>query len=297
MDDDMPVHVNIGGVFFTISPETIRKIPLIAHKYFPRRNYQNERRFSAANIRKKFSETINAFKNSNGSTDCPSLSSGKNSPTISLTPATHTDVIEKSQKSASPSTHVFIDRDSKYFPIILAFARNDEEPFEASFNIDSDDELIALEKECKFYQVTDLQQICQLLLEPFKPNHTVTWRQSAIDFYWRSYVHCIVDSTLTLPFLFEKNSHLLAKCIACEDVQEPKMTSIIDVNAEGWLPLAHHMRSMKGIIISTIHDTCCIVEWQNGSQTHLPRSSLKRVLEPVLFSSGSTTPDHDTDAE
>ncbi|CEF59309.1 Potassium channel tetramerisation-type BTB domain and BTB/POZ fold domain-containing protein [Strongyloides ratti] len=287
MNEDIPIQLNIGGTYFYVSRETINRIPLIAEKYYQKKATENTyRRFSTVGLRHKITETINSFKNSS-----IEYQNGSNSSNISGNFISDYGN-ERQPKHSFCCTNIFIDRDSKYFPIILEFARNTDEAFETRFHFDEDEDLIALEKECKFYQMDDFLQIIQMLMEPLKINNTVTWKQSAIDSYWRTFVNCVVDPSLTLPFLFEKNSHLLAKCIACDTVQEPKLSSIINVNSEGWLPLIHHMRSMKGIIIQTIDETCCVVEWQNGIQTHLPNSCLKRLLDPVTFSSGSTTPEN-----
>uniref|UniRef100_A0AAF5DPP2 Potassium channel tetramerisation-type BTB domain-containing protein n=2 Tax=Strongyloides stercoralis TaxID=6248 RepID=A0AAF5DPP2_STRER len=287
MFEDNPIQLNIGGAYFYVSSETINRIPLIAKKYYQKRVIENNnRRFSTASLRSKITETIYSFKNPNIDSQndtSSSVTSINNIPDFAN---------ERQLKQSVCCTKIFIDRDSKYFPIILEFARNTDEAFETRFQFDEDEDLIALEKECKFYQMDDFLQIIQMLMEPLKINNTVTWKQSAIESYWRTFVHCVVDPSLTLPFLFERNSHLLARCIACDTVQEPKLSSIIDVNSDGWLPLAHHMKSMKGIVIQTIDETCCVVEWQNGTQTHLPNSCLKRLLDPVTFSSGSTTPEN-----
>uniref|UniRef100_A0A0N4Z386 BTB_2 domain-containing protein n=1 Tax=Parastrongyloides trichosuri TaxID=131310 RepID=A0A0N4Z386_PARTI len=292
MEDNVVIHLNIGGTYFQASLETISRIPLIAERYYQKKFIEStSRRFSAVGIKNKITETINSFKTTN--IDSQLLTSDTESPVVQPPINFIQDHgNEKLIKQNFSNANIFIDRDPKYFSIILAFARNGDETFETRFHFDEDEDLIALEKECRFYQMEDFLQIIQMLMEPLKVNHTVIWKHSAIDFYWRSFVHCIVDSTLTLPFLFEKNSHLLAKCIACDTIQEPKVSSIIDVNTEGWLPLAHHMKSMKGIVVQTIDDTCCVVEWQNGSQTHLPKSSIKRLLDPVTFASGSTTPEN-----
>uniref|UniRef100_A0A0K0FQB7 BTB_2 domain-containing protein n=1 Tax=Strongyloides venezuelensis TaxID=75913 RepID=A0A0K0FQB7_STRVS len=288
MNEDNPIQLNIGGTNFYVSYDTICRIPFIAEKYYRKKYIENtSRRFSAVSIKSKITETINSFKTTN--CDSKNYHSEINSSAPSLNIGND---YESFRKQSFSCPRIFIDRDPKYFPIILEFVRNAEEGFETRYHFDDDEELIALEKECKFYQMDDFLQIIQMLMEPLKINNTVVWKQSAIDLYWRSFVHCVVDPTLSVPFLFEKNSHLFAKCIACDTVQEPKVSSIIDVNAEGWLPMVHHMKSMKGIVIQTIDESCCLVEWQNGAQTHLPNSCLKRLLDPVTFSSASTTPEN-----
>ena len=60
---------------------------------------------------------------------------------------------------------------------------------------------------------------------------------------------CVVDTTLYMPFTFERNSHFLSKCIACDESYDPKCANIYDINIDDWSALAHHMKTMKGVVV------------------------------------------------
>src|ERR1700735_823321 len=82
--------------------------------------------------------------------------------------------------------------------------------------------------------------------EPLKQGETVRWRDEAIPHYWRILVKCVVDRTLNLPFTFERNSHFCARCVACDEIFDPKCANIYEINFAEWRALSHHMKSMKG---------------------------------------------------
>ncbi|KAK5985913.1 hypothetical protein GCK32_021267, partial [Trichostrongylus colubriformis] len=58
----------------------------------------------------------------------------------------------------------------------------------------------------------------------------------------------MVDDSLTLPFIYDRNNHSLARCIACEEYQDPKCSYLFDIKYEDWEPMRHHMLLMRGEI-------------------------------------------------
>ncbi|KAF8364291.1 hypothetical protein PRIPAC_91214 [Pristionchus pacificus] len=98
----------------------------------------------------------------------------------------------------------------------------------------------------QFYQIQDLLNICIAALAPLTVGDTVTWRPEAIELYWRSFVRYSVDDSLSLPFIYERNNHTFARCIGCEEIQDPKGTYIFEINYQDWEPMRHHMLSIHG---------------------------------------------------
>lgn len=76
----------------------------------------------------------------------------------------------------------------------------------------------------------------------------VAWRRDAVSFYWRVFVRYSVDDSLTLPFIYDRNNHTLARCIACDEFQDPKCSYLFDINYTDWEPMKHHMNGMRGEI-------------------------------------------------
>ncbi|KAH7726365.1 Protein F18A11.5 b [Aphelenchoides avenae] len=143
-----------------------------------------------------------------------------------------------------PVAEVFIDRDPSHFESVLNFLRNGHLPPNAS-----EATIICLEKEAQYYGLSELANLCRALREPVKLNEAVQWQEDAIEAYWRSYVKCVVDPTLIMPFTYERNSHFLAKCIACGECFDPKSPNVFNIyDMDDWVALAHHMRFMSGKI-------------------------------------------------
>lgn len=100
----------------------------------------------------------------------------------------------------------------------------------------------------KFYGISELANLCRIERESLKCGEIICWRSSAIPHYWRIFIKCIVDKTLTIPFTFERNAHFFAKCIACEEVAESKHNNTYVINYDDWSGLAHLMETMNGKI-------------------------------------------------
>uniref|UniRef100_A0A0N4VV19 Tudor domain-containing protein n=2 Tax=Haemonchus TaxID=6288 RepID=A0A0N4VV19_HAEPC len=104
----------------------------------------------------------------------------------------------------------------------------------------------------------------------------VQWKRDAVALYWRPFVRYMVDDSLTLPFIYDRNNHTLARCIGCEEYQDPKCSYLFDIKYEDWEPMRHHMLIMRGEITQLMGDQCCIISWDNGQQIHLPKSAVRR---------------------
>uniref|UniRef100_A0A7E4VCV8 BTB domain-containing protein n=1 Tax=Panagrellus redivivus TaxID=6233 RepID=A0A7E4VCV8_PANRE len=168
----------------------------------------------------------------------------------------------------------FIDHDPRYFEAVLNFLRSRSFPVDYAEHIVDD-----LEREAKFYGISELANCCRSLREPLKLNDEVQWRRDAIESYWRNFVQCVVDNTLRIPFTFEKNSHFFSKCIACREECDPKCSGVYDIHVDDWTALAHHMQSMTGTVIKIVGTTCVIVKFDNETTVHLPRTALKRKVK------------------
>uniref|UniRef100_A0AC34F2Z5 BTB domain-containing protein n=1 Tax=Panagrolaimus sp. ES5 TaxID=591445 RepID=A0AC34F2Z5_9BILA len=170
------------------------------------------------------------------------------------------------------SDEFFIDHDPRYFEVVLNFLRSRSFPQDYAENIIDD-----VEREAKFYGISELANCCRTLREPLKMGDEVQWRKDAIEHYWRNFVQCVVDNSLKMPFTFEKNSHFFAKCIACAEEYDPKTSNVYDVHVDDWSALSHHMLSLKGKIIQIFGQTCVMVKFENNTTVHLPRTAVKRV--------------------
>ena len=133
--------------------------------------------------------------------------------------------------------------------------------------------------------------------EPLKMQENVRWRKDAIpasspslltlilliyldlfQHYWKLFLKCLVDRSLYIPFTYERNSFIYAKCIACETDFDPKCSNVYSVNVDDWSALSHHMGQMCGRVEKLIGQTCVLIKWDNGVCTHLPNSAVKRTI-------------------
>ncbi|CAJ0585812.1 unnamed protein product, partial [Mesorhabditis spiculigera] len=183
-------------------------------------------------------------------------------------------MVEDRWTSSAPEKELFIDRDPSHFHRILNFLRDGAEFFQLPRE---DRALDELRKEASFFGITELVALCDVALAPFQVGDTVGWRAEAIPLYWRSFVRYMVDDNLTLPFIYDRNNHILAKCIGCQEFQDPKSAYIIEINYQDWEPMKHHMETMTAEIVEMM-GICCNVSWDNGQQIHLPCSALRRFL-------------------
>jgi len=86
------------------------------------------------------------------------------------------------------------------------------------------------------------------MLEPIKQLDMVRWRTECINFYWKLFVKSIVDKTLQIPFTFERNSQLSAKCIGCDDIFDPKCPNIYGKEIKGNTAYTPNMSIMYQVI-------------------------------------------------
>ncbi|GMT14315.1 hypothetical protein PFISCL1PPCAC_5612 [Pristionchus fissidentatus] len=197
--------------------------------------------------------------------------------TLKRIPETVLSTVVESRWSADGSTEIFIDRDPTHFTRILNFLRDGD-----SFILPKDEDLVEeIRKEAQFYQIQDLLNICLSALAPLAVGDTVTWRPEAIQLYWRSFVRYSVDDSLSLPFIYERNNHTFARCIGCEEIQDPKGTYIFEINYQDWEPMRHHMLSMQGEVTQLMGDNCCVIVWDNAQTIHLPNSAIRKVFPMV----------------
>ncbi|CAD6192111.1 unnamed protein product [Caenorhabditis auriculariae] len=165
---------------------------------------------------------------------------------------------------------LFIDRDPKHFGKILNFLR-DGDDFVAPTDSEATEEL---KREATFYNLPILIDLCMPTV--FDVGDVVQWRREAVPIYWKPFVRYMVDDSLSLPFIYDRNNHTLARCVACEEFQDPKCSYLFDINYSAWEPMQHHMLEMTGEITQLMGDQCCVVAWDNGQQIHLPRSALRK---------------------
>ena len=99
----------------------------------------------------------------------------------------------------------------------------------------------------QFYGFVDVAQKCGLLYA-FRPRCEVSWRPDAIDNYCALFAKCIVDPALVIPFTYERNSHIVARCIACEESHEPRASHVFVFSLTEWSALRSHMQHIVGIV-------------------------------------------------
>lgn len=167
---------------------------------------------------------------------------------------------------------IFIDRDPTHFRLILNFLRDGALTLPVN-----EKDLEEIEREANFYGITELAVACRTRLDEIDYGDIVKWKPEAADFYWKSFVRFWVDDSLVLPFTCERNGHLLARCIACDKVQEPKCSYTFDIPEDSWKAMAHHMLYMCGTVIQLVDGSCCLVQWGNGRIIHLPLSALMKL--------------------
>ncbi|CAI4226589.1 unnamed protein product [Auanema sp. JU1783] len=176
------------------------------------------------------------------------------------------------QRWKGEQQEIFIDRDPTHFPKVLNFLRDGIE-FQPPKDPDSLEEL---RREAQFYGLTQLQTLCTT--SELMVGDIIQWKHEAIPLYWRPFIRYLVDDSLSLPFIFDRNNHTLARCIACEEYQDPKCSYLFDINYLDWEPMKHHMTVMKGEITQLMGNHCCIIEWENGQSIHIPKSALRKVI-------------------
>uniref|UniRef100_A0A0K0DQI5 BTB domain-containing protein n=1 Tax=Angiostrongylus cantonensis TaxID=6313 RepID=A0A0K0DQI5_ANGCA len=138
---------------------------------------------------------------------------------------------------------LFIDRDPTHFSKILNYLRDGDE-----FNVPLDRDVCdELRREAQFYNLPGLIEMC--LPQELNVGDEIQWKKDAVCLYWRCFVRYMVDDSLTLPFIYDRNNHTLARCIGCEEYQDLKCSYHYDINYEDWKPMKHHMLLMRGEII------------------------------------------------
>ncbi|KAI6238929.1 BTB domain-containing protein [Aphelenchoides fujianensis] len=137
-----------------------------------------------------------------------------------------------------------------------------------------------LEKEAEFYGFDDLALKCSALYE-FKQKSEVTWRPEVIEDYYPLFAKCIVDPSLLIPWTFERNAHIVARCIACETSYEPKNPHVFVFSLQEWAALKHHMSQMIGVVEKLAGHSCVIVRWSNNVVTHLPKSAVRVLVDDI----------------
>uniref|UniRef100_A0A1I8B2S9 BTB_2 domain-containing protein n=1 Tax=Meloidogyne hapla TaxID=6305 RepID=A0A1I8B2S9_MELHA len=170
---------------------------------------------------------------------------------------------------------IFIDRDGSRFEYVLNYLRNG---YIANADNDGDELFEMLEKEAQYFGISEMANLCRSMQEPLAVKACVRWRKDAIPHYWKLFLKCVIDRSLSIPFTYERNSFFYAKCIACEADFDPKCSNIYSFSVDDWSALGHHMGQMCGRVEKLIGQTCVLVKWDNGVVTHLPNSALKRAI-------------------
>ncbi|VDM43127.1 unnamed protein product [Toxocara canis] len=173
------------------------------------------------------------------------------------------------QASGSHNDEIFIDRDSTHFRTILNFLRD------GAFTVPKcERETAEVEREAQFYGISELAEICRSQREAIKVGDTVTWHPEAIELYWKTFVRFWVDDSLTLPFVYERNNHTFARCIACDEIQDPKCSYTFEIVEEHWKAMSHYMQHITGTVTQMLGKTCCMLKWSTGRMMHLPVTAL-----------------------
>ncbi|KAF7638270.1 BTB_2 domain-containing protein [Meloidogyne graminicola] len=111
---------------------------------------------------------------------------------------------------------------------------------------DGDELFEMLEKEAQYFGISEMANLCRSMQEPLSIKTHVRWRKDAIPHYWKLFLKCVIDRSLTIPFTYERNSFFYAKCIACEADFDPKCSNIYSFSVDDWSALGHHMVQMCG---------------------------------------------------
>uniref|UniRef100_A0A0N5AA95 BTB domain-containing protein n=1 Tax=Syphacia muris TaxID=451379 RepID=A0A0N5AA95_9BILA len=193
--------------------------------------------------------------------------------TLNRVDGTMLKAICEKERLDSEEEEIFIDRDPKHFRVILNFLRDGTSILPAD-----EKDIAEMEREADFYGITELVTACRNELHAVDFGDLVKWRTEAVEYYWRSFIRFWVDESLILPFTYERNGHMLAKCVACNETQEPKCSYTFDIPEEAWKAMAHHMLFMYGTVVQLIGNGCCLVRWgENGRVIHLPLSALSKL--------------------
>ncbi|KAI6206522.1 BTB domain-containing protein [Aphelenchoides besseyi] len=173
---------------------------------------------------------------------------------------------------------IFIDRDAYGLKTILDYLHCGSRIIYSEGSTYSNAEF--LEKEAEYYGFDDLAMKCAMLYE-FKPRCEVSWRPEVIESYCPLFAKCIVDPSLIIPWTFERNSHIIARCVACEDSYsyEPKTNHVFVFSLQEWTALKHHMNVMVGVIEKLINSSCLLIRWNNNVLTHLPKSAVRVLID------------------
>uniref|UniRef100_A0A1I7YJA5 BTB domain-containing protein n=1 Tax=Steinernema glaseri TaxID=37863 RepID=A0A1I7YJA5_9BILA len=174
-----------------------------------------------------------------------------------------------------PDDHgvIFVDKDGFNFSYILNFMRDGSSSF---LETCQEDTIREIARQAEFYKISELVALCASYDQPPTLHDLVKWRSDSIDVYWQLFVRHIVDDSLRLPFHYERNSHTLAKCIACEETFDPKCSYVYDIDMDEWSATRHHMQYMTGQVTQKFGTTCCLVKWSNGCQVHLPITAIRK---------------------
>ncbi|KAK0393922.1 hypothetical protein QR680_000471 [Steinernema hermaphroditum] len=150
-------------------------------------------------------------------------------------------------QDATPDDYgvIFVDRDPNYFSYVLNFMRDGSPAF---LDTCHEDVIRDIAREAQFYKITELAEMCIFHGQAPSMNDRVKWRTDSIDAYWQLFVRHIVDNSLRLPFHYERNSHTLAKCIACEETFDPKCSYVYDIDMNEWSATRHHMQYITGVV-------------------------------------------------
>ncbi|CAD5212989.1 unnamed protein product [Bursaphelenchus okinawaensis] len=181
-------------------------------------------------------------------------------------------------KTLRPNDEIFIDRDPYGLRTIVDYFRCGVRILYTECTTNANAEY--LEKEAEFYGFDDIALKCAALYN-FKEKSEVSWRPDVIEAYYPLFAKCIADPSLVVPFTFERNAHLVARCIACEYSYEPKQSHIYMLNIQEWAALKYHMAVMIGMVEKILGPTCVLVRWANGIQTHLPKTALRVVVDDI----------------
>lgn len=181
----------------------------------------------------------------------------------------------------SKDDSVFIDRDGRHFYYILNYLRDGMKVRLA----DDQQTLLELMNEVEYFQLAGLRELIRAKLHcpsrPIRVGEVVGWRPDAVNYYWRPFAIAMIHG-IREGFLFDKvgkkynDKETVAMCVGCKEHVSLSLITVFDyrLQYDEWEALKHHMRFLRGVVSQTTSSSCCIVDWANGCEMHVPNTAL-----------------------
>lgn len=176
----------------------------------------------------------------------------------------------------------FIDRDGQHFHYILNYLRDGPSVYLPE-NVITLNELC---REAEFYQLEGLSTLLKSKLNlpcrTIKCGEVVRWRNDAIQYYWRPLAIALATEGIEFAFLFDKvgrkynDKQTVATCFGCCQKFLVDQITVFDykIRFEEWEALKQHMQFVRGVVVEVIGDTCCVIQWSNHKNLHVPLTAV-----------------------